>query len=283
MRTRAIEAGDIRFEIAEAGDGGRPMLILHGFSGAKEDFTEWLDPLAARGWHAVAPDLRGHGGSSKPQGTDAYSFATLAADVTALVDALGWDRYVLLGHSMGGFVAQRVARSDPGRLLGLVLMDTGHGPIEGLDPELAALAGKVALEAGMDTLADLAAEQKSPLDTPAHQRVLAERPGYAEFGERKLRATSPWAYAGLLPELSSGPDTLDRLSAMAPVPPTLVIVGEQDRPFVGSSTRMADALLGATLVVVPDAGHSPQFENPGAWWQAVSSFLDQTATTGRGD
>ena len=56
--------------------------------------------------------------------------------------------------------------------------------------------------------------------------------------------------------------------------PTLVVVGEQDTPFLAPSRAMADAIPGAELVVLPDAGHSPQFEAPEAWWDAVSGFLD---------
>lgn len=277
MRTRSVAVGPVELTIAEAGEGGRPFLLLHGFTGAKEDFTEWLDPLAAAGWHAVAPDHRGHGASSKPEGTDSYSLAILADDGRALADALGWDRFVLLGHSMGGYVAQRVAFADPGRLVGLVLQDTGHGPIEGIDAGEASLAMKIATESGMGVLADAMAARGSPLDTPAHKRLLKERPGYEEFGWRKFRATSPWLYAAIVPELFSGPDTLASLAAMDPTPATLVMVGEQDTPFLGSARRMADAVAGSTLVTIPDAGHSPQFENPAAWWDAMSSFLEELA------
>ena len=56
--------GPVSLAVAEAGAGGRSLLLLHGFTGAKEDFTEWLDPLAELGWHVVAPDQRGHGESS---------------------------------------------------------------------------------------------------------------------------------------------------------------------------------------------------------------------------
>ena len=274
VHERRVTVGSVDMAIAEAGEGGRPILLLHGFTGAKEDFTEWLDALAASGWHAVAPDHRGHGASSKPQGMDAYSFSTLAGDTALLVDALGWGRYALLGHSMGGYVAQRVALGDPGRLLGLVLMDTGHGPIEGIDASQADLAAKIALESGMDVLADVMASRASPLDTPAHQRVLEDRAGYAQFQDRKFRATSPWLYAALAAELLTGPDTLDRLGAMDPTPPTLVIVGEQDTPFLASAQRMIEVLPGSTLAQIPEAGHSPQFENPPAWWAALSSFLE---------
>ncbi len=71
---RLVNLGDVQLSIAEAGAGQRRLLLVHGFTGAKEDFTSWLDRLAGLGWHAVAPDLRGHGASSKPAEESAYSF-----------------------------------------------------------------------------------------------------------------------------------------------------------------------------------------------------------------
>ena len=108
---RLVNLGDVELSIAEAGAGQRPLLMVHGFTGAKEDFTPWLDRLAGQGWHAVAPDLRGHGASSKPAEESAYSFELLADDVLRLADSLGWGTFVLLGHSMGGMIAQFVART----------------------------------------------------------------------------------------------------------------------------------------------------------------------------
>ena len=63
---RSVRTGDVSLEIAEAGAGGRPLLMVHGFTGAKEDFADFFDRLAERGWHVVAPDLRGHGASDHP-------------------------------------------------------------------------------------------------------------------------------------------------------------------------------------------------------------------------
>jgi 3-oxoadipate enol-lactonase len=271
--TRKVHLGDVQLAIAEAGMGGRPLLLLHGFTGAKEDFTDWFDALAARGWHAVAPDHRGHGDSSKPAWAEAYSMSILAQDSVALVDALGWDSYTLLGHSMGGFVAQRMVLADPARILGLILMDTGHGPVEGIDSDQVGLAATIAVESGIDALADVMAEIDSPLDTGAHRRLLEDRPGYAQFEDRKFRSTSPYLYASIAQELTSCPDSLADLSEMRSQPPTLVLVGEQDVPFLGSANRIAGVLSKSTLAVITDAGHSPQFENPDAWWHAVSSFL----------
>jgi pimeloyl-ACP methyl ester carboxylesterase len=275
MEQRTVAIGGLALNIAEAGVGGRPLLVLHGFAGGKEDFTEWLDPLAAVGWHAVVPDHRGHGASDKPASDDAYSFSFLADDALALADSLGWERFALLGHSMGGMVAQLMAVSSPQRLSGLILMDTSHGSIEGLDSELVTTVVTIVREQGMDALANLIAEYGSALDTPAHLRLVAERPDYAAFGERKLRATSPHVYAAMVPRLVDTPDRLDNLSGLPAGLPVLVMVGEQDAPFLGSSERMAAAIPGAVLAVIADAGHSPQFENPPAWWAVLSAFLER--------
>ena len=270
---RIVELDDVQLAIAEAGGGGRPLLLLHGFTGAKEDFSEWLDALAGAGWHVVVPDHRGHGASSKPTDEAAYSFDILAGDALSLADRLGWGRFVLLGHSMGGMVAQLVACAVPGRLDGLVLMDTSHAAVEGLDPDLVAAATSIARSRGIDKLADLLAEEQSPLDTAAHQRLLAERPGYAEYGDRNFRATSPALYAAMATAFVGTLDRIDQLAALPASLPTLVMVGSEDVRFVGPSQRMADAIPSASLVVIPDAGHSPQFENPDAWWEALSTFL----------
>lgn len=272
---RAVALGDVELAIAEAGSGGRPLLLLHGFTGAKEDFADWLEPLAGAGWHAVAPDHRGHGGSSKPAAEDAYSFQIMAADAVGLADALGWDRFSLLGHSMGGMVAQYVALAGPGRLNSLVLMDTSDGPVVGLEPDLVQAAVAVVRTRGVDALADLLVGRQSPLETEAHRRLLAERPGYAAFEDRKFRSTAGPLYAAMAAQFVETPDRLNRLEALPSSLPVLVIVGEQDGPFLGPSERMAATIPGASLAVIPDAGHSPQFENPAAWWAALSDFLDR--------
>ena len=80
-------------------------------------------------------------------------------------------------------------------------------------------------------------------------------------------------WAAMAPEMVHQQDRLDRLTALSM--PVLVLVGEQDQPFTGPSQRMAKTIPGARLVVIPDAGHSPQFENPDAWWQALSAFLGE--------
>jgi pimeloyl-ACP methyl ester carboxylesterase len=270
---RLVPVGEIKLSVADAGAGGRPLLLVHGFTGAKEDFTPWLDRLADDGWHAVAPDLRGHGSSAKPGSEDAYSFEILADDMLRLADALGWDRFTLLGHSMGGMVAQVVAIRAAARLAGLVLMDTGHGAVEGIEPDMVAAAVEIVRWRGIDALADVLADRSSPLETPSYRRLLDTPPGYAAFCDDKFRATSPALYAGMAPSFASADDRLPGLAALSGSLTALVVVGEEDAPFLGPSARLAEAMAGSSLAVIPDAGHSPQFENPEAWWKVLSEFL----------
>jgi pimeloyl-ACP methyl ester carboxylesterase len=277
MTERHVIVGDLSLSIAEAGAGQSPLLLVHGFTGAKEDFTPWLDRLAASGWHVVAPDLRGHGLSAKPAEEAAYSFEIMADDMLGLADALGWERFVLLGHSMGGMVAQFMACKAPARLDGLILMDTAHGPLRNLDPELVDAAVAIVRSQGMDALASILAERQGPLETAAHRRLIDGQAGYAEFCDRKLRATAPALYASMAPAFISTPDRLDSLRALPESLPVLVIAGELDEPFLGPSKRMAVGVGKAVLEIIPDAGHCPQFENAEAWWQALSGFLASAA------
>jgi pimeloyl-ACP methyl ester carboxylesterase len=274
LEIRDVRAGGVRLSVAEAGAGGRPLMLVHGFTGAKEDFSDFLDDLAAAGWHAVAPDLRGHGDSDKPADEAAYDFELFAADLVALADALSWERFGLLGHSMGGMIAQHVALDHGHRLDALVLMDTSHGPLE-VDQQLVESAAAVVRDQGVAAYVELVKQlgDDDPLATPAHRRLLATRPGYQEFCDRKALAAAPAMYVAMFPRFGTQPDRLPRLASAVRVP-TLVIVGEQDEPFLGHARRMAEAIPGARLAVIPDAGHSPQFENTAAWWAALREFLE---------
>lgn len=273
MKIRDVTTSRLRHSVAEAGSG-EPLMLVHGFTGAKEDFADFLDGFADRGWHVVAPDLRGHGASEAPEDEAAYSLEEMAADLLALADELGWDTFDLLGHSMGGMVAQVLVLEHADRLRSLVLMDTGHGPVEGLDPAVITLAADVVRTDGMERLIAIAAELEAVRKprTPSEVRVREERAGYIEFGDRKMRASAPAMYAGMIQLLAAGGDRLDALRGIDVR--TLVVVGEEDEGFVGPSERMASAIPGAILEVIADASHSPQFENPDRWWKVVSRFLE---------
>ena len=273
MRTREVRISDVMIHVVEAGEGGRPVMLVHGFTADAGEVAGILGPLVDRGWHAVAPDLRGHGRSDRPTEGDAYSFELLADDVVALADDLGWDRFALVGHSMGGAVAQLIALDHPERLTGLVLASTFHGPVPGITMDLVELGRWVVREAGMSGLADAmeARRAENPESVAAVERLQEARPGYAEESRARLIANSPDMWMALAPRFVDQDDRLERLAKLQV--PTAVIVGDLDSTFLDDCRRLAATIPGATLTVIAGAGHVPQVEEPEAWWAAVSAFL----------
>jgi len=267
VRVRADDGVDLA--VVEAGEGP-PLLLVHGLGGAKEDFTDHVERL---GRHArvVTFDHRGHGESGKPDDPAAYSFDRLAADTLQVADALGIDSFRLLGYSMGGMVARRIMQTNPDRVDALVLMGTAAAPPPSLDPEVVRLGATLAVEPdGMNQLRVLL-DDAEVLGSPAYQRVVAERAGYAEFGAHKWECLAPVGWATLVVEIVEQPDQLDRLREVRV--PTLVVVGEQDKTFLEPCRAIAATMPGAHLVEIPNAGHAPQFENPDAWVLALEGFL----------
>jgi pimeloyl-ACP methyl ester carboxylesterase len=267
--TRIVRTDDgVDLVVTEAGDGPA-LLLVHGFGGAKEDFADHLGALG-RSHRVVTFDHRGHGESGKPDELDAYSLSRLGADVLAVADGLGVEHFRLLGHSMGGMVARRVALEHPDRVTALVLMDTTPGPVPGFEPELLEFAALTGLQEGKDSLKALL-DSVEVLETPAYYELLEHRPGYREFQDAKWEALSVVMWASLIREIGAQPDDLGALQSLSC--PTLVLCGDQDRPMVAPSRAMAAAIPGARLVMIEGAGHSPQFEQPGAWLAALDGFL----------
>jgi len=264
-----IDVGDgIELSVRVSGQGPG-LLLVHGFGGAQDDFADHV-PWLSESHRVVTFDHRGHGESGRTDDPAVYTLRHFADDVLAVADALEAAQFRLLGHSMGGMVVQDVARRAPERVERLVLMDTSHRCPDGIDPDLAATAAHIAVNDGMAAL-KAAMDAADPLGTPAYQRLVAERPGYAEFGEKKFFALSPVMYAATMMEIVHQRDRLSDLAGISC--PTLVMVGEQDTPFLAQSRAMAATIPHAQLVVIPDAGHSPQFENPTAWRTALEAFL----------
>ena len=144
------------------------------------------------------------------------------------------------------------------------------GPPPGLDPELVAVGAEVALTQGLAVLKELS-DELDLLGSAAYQRVLAERPGFREYAEYKWSAQSPVMWATMVQEIFDQPDQLADLASIGV--PVLGIVGEQDTGFLDPVREIVAAVSEAEFVVVPDAGHSPQFENPPVWWEAMEAFL----------
>ncbi len=259
-----------------AGDGPGLMLV-HGLGGAKEDFSDHV-PALARDHTVVIFDHRGHGESDNPTDPAAYSLDRMRADTLAVADGTGLEHFRLLGHSMGGMVACRIAINDTARVDALVMMDTSAGPIPGFDPSLMDIGCDVALTEGKQALKDLLDMTKT-LETPAYKRVLAARPGYPEFEARKWAGMSEIMWGTIARELAYQPDDLPALAALPC--PLLILVGDQDEPFVIASKLMKESIPSAELVIIPNAGHSPQFENPDAWIAALTGFLSALPAVAR--
>lgn len=252
------------------GDPGAPgLLLLHGIGGAKEDFAHHLDPLSEH-HRVVTFDHRGHGESDKPDDEHAYSLDRLAVDTACVADAHGLRDLRILGHSMGGMVMRRFLLAHPGRARAVVFMDTSAGAPPGSDTELVAAASEVVRTGGLAALKQLS-DELDLLGSEAYQRVLAERPGFAEYADYKWHAQSAVMWTTLMHEIVTQPDQLSELASLAV--PTLGIVGDQDAMFLRPMDDIVRTVPGARLVVVPDAGHSPQFENSDAWLAAMQEFL----------
>jgi 3-oxoadipate enol-lactonase len=266
VRITTDDGIELAVDVAGNGPG---LLLVHGFGGAKEDFVDHL-PLLAEDHTVVVFDHRGHGESDAPADPAAYSFDQLVTDTIAVADATGLEQFRLLGHSMGGMVARRVALQHRDRVEALILMDTAPGPVPSFDAELMETAATIARTQGKAALKEVL-DLAAPLNTPAYERVLLERPGYQAFQDQKWDALSEVMWAALVVAIARQNDDLPELAAITC--PVLVVVGEQDDPFLDPSRAMAESIPGARLVVVPDAGHSPQFENPEAWVAAIQEFL----------
>ena len=259
-------------------EGDGPGLVLvHGYGGAKEDFADHV-PALARDHTVVTFDHRGHGASDKPADRTAYTYNRLVSDTLQVADAVGFDQFRLLGHSMGGMIARKVALDAPDRVSALVMMDTCAGPPPNWEPSLLELAAGVAFENGKDALKELL-DFAAALETPAYRRCIAERPGYQEFVDRKWADLSEIMWGAMAIEIAHQPDHLQAMCALEC--PVLVLVGEQDEAFIAASELMADAISGAQLEVIAEAGHSPQFENPSAWLEVLSKFLATVPTPAR--
>ncbi len=276
VRIEMDDGVELAVDVTGRGPG---LLLVHGFGGAKEDFADHVGALAVDHTVVVA-DHRGHGASDGPDDPAAYSaaahspdthsFERLVTDTFAVADALGLERFRLLGHSMGGMVARRMVLERPERIEALVLMDTAPGPIPSFDVDLMDAGGIVALTQGKAALKELL-DLGTPLNTPAYERLLAERPGYQEFQDQKWDALSEVMWGVLVSVIAHQANDLPEFATITC--PTLVIVGELDQPFLAPSRAMAEAIPDARLAVIPDAGHSPQFENPEAWISLLKEFL----------
>ncbi len=264
-----IRVGDVRLHYEEWGNGS-PLLLLHGFPFSSAIWSEVAGRIqdAAR---VVAPDLRGHGRSDKPEGP--YTMDVLAQDVLALADALGLQKFVLGGHSMGGYVAFRVVVRAPDRLEGLVLVGTrAEGDSEEAKARRRAAIERIQREGKSGFLDEFLAGLLS-------DRARRDRPQIVEQLRTVTHAVPEHVLVRCLEGMRERPDSREVLARVAV--PTLVVVGAADRVTPPETARaMAEALPRARLVIVPDVGHLPMLEAPEATAAAVRDFLLELRAAG---
>lgn len=126
IRLEMIEAGGMTFEVAVCGEGDRLALCLHGFPSHALSWRDLLPLLARLGYRAWAPNQRGYGRSSRPEGVSAYNIDKLTGDVAALIDASGAKETILIGHDWGAAVAWTFASRKVRPLKALIIMNVPH-------------------------------------------------------------------------------------------------------------------------------------------------------------
>jgi 2-succinyl-6-hydroxy-2,4-cyclohexadiene-1-carboxylate synthase len=228
------------------------VVLLHGFAGTGRAWDPVVARLDPERYTALAPDLRGHGAARDAR---PVSFAACVADVLAAAP----DRFDLCGYSMGGRIALHVALAAPERIERLRLVATTAG-IE----DAAARAERRADDEALAAFADTATIEQFADRWAAQPLFAGTPPDAARLWRADLLRNDPRALAAALRGVGTG--------AMAPLwerlgeltMPATVLVGERDAKFVALGERLAGALPGAELVVVPGAGHGLPREAPEA-------------------
>ncbi|WP_239168647.1 alpha/beta fold hydrolase, partial [Paractinoplanes deccanensis] len=256
------------------GEPGDPALLL--IAGAASSMDWWEDEfcrrLAAGGRFVIRYDHRDTGRSTSfPAGAPPYSDVDLAHDALGVLDGLGVHRAHLVGLSMGGFLAQRIAVERPHRVLSLTLMATSPGP--GADLPLGPAAGSfggdpVAWDDRRASVSTIVATTKGlggpfTADDP-HLRRLAERV-FDRTTDMAAAQTNHFCCAG-------GPSVRDRLATLDV--PTLVLHGTLDLFFPAAHAEALSAEIpGARLVWLEGVGH--EFPPAAVWTQVIDEIIDQ--------
>ena len=314
MRTRTIRSADVELHCVEQGDG--PLVVLsHGFPELAFSWRHQMPALSASGYRVIAPDQRGYGRTSRPDAVEDYDIHHLTADLIAVLDTLGEERAVLVGHDWGSMVVSHVALMHPERVAGVVNMSVPHlprGPVAPLQAMRAAFAGTFFYilyfqEPGVadrELDADpartmrrlLAGARDAPDAVPDPAAIAADGRGFVE------RFPEPAALPGWLTQVELDHYTaefsrtgftgglnwyrnLDRnwatteaLAGALVTAPSLYIGGALDPVVKMSPPGLGhDALADHRGdVLIDDAGHWVQQEQPQAVNSHLIAFLDDT-------
>jgi len=260
--TVTVAVGTLRF--LRTGEGGEPLILLHGFGGDLDNWLFNVEPLAAdRAVYAL--DLPGHGGSTKQVGDGESGFLVTA--LRGFLDSQGIERAHLAGHSMGGLVAAALACEDPGRVLSLTLVDSaGLGPeinrdyIEGF----VASSNRRELRPVLHRLfADPDLVTRQMIDNVLKYKRL-------DGVQEALRALADRLFADGRQQRVLTDELRDLRS------PTLVIWGNLDQVIPVEHLSAAPAR--AETKLLPGSGHSPHMEAAGDFNRTLEGFLTGVRT-----
>lgn len=245
------------------GQGATAVFLLHGVGGGQQVWLANTPALAAAGYRTVAWDMPGYGASAA---VSPCSTASLAAALENLIDHIGAERNVLLGHSMGGMVAQEAMALFPSKIHGLILSGTSaaFGRAEGAWQQQFLHSRFAPLDAGMG-MAQLALQLVPTMVGPdCEPRACAEAAAVmARVPEASYRA----ALSAIV--------SFKRQDNLAQIRvPCLCLAGEHDRTAAPAvMQKMAQQIAGSTYLCLAGVGHLANMEQPAAFNAAVLSFL----------
>lgn len=235
----------IHLNLHTRGGGNRTALLIHGWAVCGDIWSPVLDAWPEDGPRLLAPDLRGTGWSSKPQ--DGYTLANYADDIVALIDTQGLRDLVLVGHSMGGTIAMKVALARPQNLRKLVLISPV--PASGVpfkDEELGFFRSLGGSKAGSEQV--LGMMMASRPSQAAYERAVVGMGSVLE--EAFYGGFDAWRTANFA----------DQVGTIAT--PTLVLGGEVEQPLSPAVLQAAVVapIPGARFELLPGVSHYPQLE-----------------------
>jgi len=265
-----LRINNITLHIEQSG-AGRPLLLLHGFTGSAATWAPLISALPSH-FRTIALDLIGHGRSDSPPDAGRYHMTRCVADLLAILDVLEIVRTDVLGYSMGGRVALHLATAAPERVGALVL--------ESSSPGIADAAERHARITADEALADLIEREglEAFVERWEHLPLFASQSALPEDTRARLHAqrlrNDPLGLANSLRGMGAGQQEplWDRLGGLNVR--TMLIAGELDTKYRAFAGEMLALLPNAHAVIVPGAGHAVHLEQPQAFTKNVLAFLD---------
>ena len=280
-----VEANGLRFEVAECGDAASPRLALclHGFPELHYSWRHQMPLLAARGYRVWAPNMRGYGASSRPDGVSAYRLDTLIDDVAALIDASGAREVMLVAHDWGALVAWHFAIRKLRPITRLVIMNVPHPKCSEREIRTFSQLRKSWyiflfqlpwLPERMLTRNGAAAIKQIFIKDPLNKSLFPPDDRQI-FADAALRPGAMRAMVNYYRALMRTPDMRSIGDAMVHVP-TLMLWGEND---VALSLRCTEGtgewVPDLELVTFPGISHWVQQDAPDAVNAAMADWLDR--------